>query len=583
MQYGKIENNTEFIVTPFKEGPSVGRKSSPQKTKPQTNGTKTNTTEDLNGNRNSLYERLFNKNAKKSEPTNQSNGDVTVIDSRTLDNVSVKSSIDKDDSDSDSDDSSYHPNNHSTSSMSTAANDNGSPPPPKTRPVRLDVQIRLFDALLTELKNQDRKSFRFRAVPRKWNDSQMCDLFLTQHNTPEAFDTKQIYVLKCEVINENDERISKEFYVNIKPAEESDTIPKNIYPTIEVNDILMAQLNMQKFSRVTLSTKKTVLNFVEKIEIIPSANSNITDAREIEEGFKRMLIKSTRFDPILINQDQVFKILDGDAIVSVRIFPESFRYCRCDNEILRDNKIFVSEQRKDLTNLLSAAEEVMDPKEKDKQEETGGGFAANDVFVHLDEFENIVNDCVETAVLNNCLDERNSLRKTNNFIIIGAQTTGKSTICKQILQKLEEAPYFCYTETFHCAQNKARKVSSHQRLQTKTTLLFICLFFDLFQTESIQKDLRSILSRCVERAPAVLLLDNLDMLAKKVVEHAHDGEYYNRVSDVIQQLITTYTANNGITVIATIGNKNNLNQRLYTSRGNHLFQKVYKVPDLQKV
>lgn len=103
------------------------------------------------------------------------------------------------------------------------------------------------------------------------------------------------------------------------------------------------------------------------------------------------------------------------------------------------------------------------------------------------------------------------------------------------------------------------------------------------QTESIQKDLRAILSRCVERAPAILLLDNLDTLAKTVVEHSHDGDYYNRVSDVIQHLILSYTSQNGISVIATIGSKSNLNQRLYTSRGNHLFQKVYKVPDLQKV
>lgn len=95
--------------------------------------------------------------------------------------------------------------------------------------------------------------------------------------------------------------------------------------------------------------------------------------------------------------------------------------------------------------------------------------------------------------------------------------------------------------------------------------------------------MRSILSRCVERAPSVLLLDNLDTLAKKVVEHAHDGEYYNRVSDVIQHLIGTYTASNAVTIIATISSKNNLNQRLYTSRGQHLFQKLYKVPELQKV
>lgn len=112
---------------------------------------------------------------------------------------------------------------------------------------------------------------------------------------------------------------------------------------------------------------------------------------------------------------------------------------------------------------------------------------------------------------------------------------------------------------------------------------FKFLNFHFAQTESISRDLRHILSRCVEQAPSILLLDNLDTLAHSVVEHTHDGEYYNRVSDIIQHLIVEYTENNPITIIATISNKSSLNQRLYTSRGKHLFQKIYKVPDLEKV
>lgn len=43
-------------------------------------------------------------------------------------------------------------------------------------------------------------------------------------------------------------------------------------------------------------------------------------------------------------------------------------------------------------------------------------------------------------------------------MILGAQTTGKSKVCNEILEKLESAPFHCYTETFFCAQNKGRKV-----------------------------------------------------------------------------------------------------------------------------
>lgn len=440
-RYGKIENNTEFIVTPFKENATNGvskkiesdKAESPKKPeagkvspkRPEVNGTsKPNTGEDLNGNRGSLYDRLFNKGTKKSD-SNQSNGDTRVIDSTTLDNVSVKSSFD-DDSDSESDYSIYDGNNQSINSSrrsSFSSKRGQSPPPPttqqpKSKPVRLDVQSRLFDALLTELINQDRKHYQFRAVPRKWTESQMCDIFMTQHNKPETFDPSLIYVMSCEAINDNDERVTKEYYVSVKPAAETEIVPKNIYPSVEVNDILMAHLNLQKFNRITLSTKKTVLNFVEKIELIPSSNTGITNMKQIEEAFKLMLIKNTRTAPMLINQEQIFKLCDGDAIVVAKIFPESFRYCLCDGEILRENKIHVSEQRRDVSTILSNAEEVMTPKEH-KEDESGGGFTANDCCVDLKEFEDIVKDCVENIVVNTCLDDRNCLRKINNYLIVG--------------------------------------------------------------------------------------------------------------------------------------------------------------------
>lgn len=91
------------------------------------------------------------------------------------------------------------------------------------------------------------------------------------------------------------------------------------------------------------------------------------------------------------------------------------------------------------------------------------------------------------------------------------------------------------------------------------------------------------LSRCIEYAPSILILDNLDTLAHSAMEHTQDNEYYNRVADIMQHMIMDYANRNPITVIATITNKNNLNKRLYTSRGRHLFQKLYKIPELEKV
>lgn len=436
VRYGKIENNTELIVTPFKkEELTNGDKTT---TEPQLNAITKSPTRDSTENRGTLYDRLFNKSsANKPEPMNktipskpkQQSDDVKVIDSTTLDNVSVKSSFENDNDSSDSDVSNYDGNAQSFSSKSkpksytkkpsTNSKHANSSQPQKSKTVRLDVQSRLFDALFAELKNQDRKSYRFRAVPKKWAaNTQMSDLLLTEHNTPDAFDKQLVYVLSCESLNENDERVAKEYYVNVKTTEESEEIPKNIFPSIEINDILMAHMKMQKYSRITLSTKKTVLNFVEKIELIPSISSSSFSLRDIEDSFKRLLIKNSHSMPMLINQEQLFKVCDGDALVMVKIYPESFRYCLCDGEILRENKIFVVEQRRDLSSILSNAEEVFTPK-PDENSDSGGGFSANDCFIHLDEFDEIVNDCVASIVANNCLDEQNCLRKTNNYLITG--------------------------------------------------------------------------------------------------------------------------------------------------------------------
>lgn len=435
MKYGKIENNTEFVVTPFSKCGSNGNVPNGNKTKPA-NGVNGGggggvSNGESNGSRSSLYERLFKKSGepRRSATTDSVKSDENVIDSTELDNVSVASSknyaetiqsVHSDDTESECDSESDSEESSTISNVTASEYEPTPAPKPKARPVRLDVQIRLFEALLSELKNQDRKTYSFRVISRPWDaSSEMCNLFLTKHNTPAAFDPKVIYVMRCEINNENDERVAKEFFVNVKHVpDDDDVIPRNIYPTIEMTDILMAHLGVAKCSRITLSSKKTVLNFVEKIELTPAAHSAITDLREIEEGFKRLLVNRSRFEPMLINQDQIFNVCDGDAFVSVRIYPESFRYCLCDGEILRENKITINERAKDISAVLAAAEQISNPKEP-KDGTDDAAFSANEKIVRLNGFEAIANDCIANVVNNLCLNEDNAFRKLFNVIVAG--------------------------------------------------------------------------------------------------------------------------------------------------------------------
>lgn len=472
-KYGKIENNTEVIVKPFKSADqsikqTKSKVESPPKQK-ETQNLNYKPNQNQNQSKSSLYDRLYKKDGKNDSPSPQrqspqpqSNG--KVIDSTTLDNVSESS--DEEDSSSESDGTVYDGNaqtftNNSASSLFSSAKEEPILKKPKTKAPRLDVQTRLFDAMLAELKSQDRKTYKFRAIPKKWsNNSQMSDVFLTKHNIPDDFDPKSIYIMSCESVNDNGEVITKEYYVNMKVAADSAEIPQNIYPSIEINDILLAQMKLPKFSRVTLSTKKTVLNFVEKIELIPANTTEACNKLDIMEDFKRLLIKCSRLTPLLINQDQIFKLCGGNAYVVAKIYPESFRYCLCDGEILRENKLFMAENQRDIMQILTTAEEIHLPRNSKQHEETKS-------MVDLNENENIIENCVEYMVRKNCLDEGNRLRKPNNYLIIGSQTTGKSTICQKIIESLENAPYNCHVEEFNCAQNKARKVCK-KRIIMKT-------------------------------------------------------------------------------------------------------------------
>lgn len=400
IKYGKIDNSTEFVVTPFKE-----------ETHQKMNKKEPSSSVELDGSnklektptQNSLYERLYNKGATQSHSSLKNSTHVNdIIDSTTLDNVSEKSTSVDDSSESEATyDDQPKPTKNAESSRIARNNYR------RRSQMRLDSQVDLFDTLLAELKNQDRKTFKFRVIPRTWSNSQMCDIYIAKNILPKKLDENGICILSCDSVNENEDRITKEYYVNLKQVNGSSFTSSRMYPTIELNDILMAKLKISKFGRVTLSNKKTVLNFFEKIELIPTMAMDTERKKEALEDFKRMLIKCARSTPLLINQEQIFKLCHENVLVTVKIFPESFRYCLCDTEILRENKIFISENNKELSSILKAADEISSPK------------SVRPTFIRTNEFDAITENCVRNISINNCLNQNNHFRKLNNYLITG--------------------------------------------------------------------------------------------------------------------------------------------------------------------
>lgn len=274
------------------------------------------------------------------------------------------------------------------------------------------AKFRNLDHLAVDLQKNDPKQFEFRVLSSKWEDSQMCDLYLTRHNLPASMDTNQVFQL---LTAEN-----REFFVSIKVLGDQESFPHNLYPSIEMNDILMHRLGLAALERVTLRPKVTPLNVIDRIELAPSKAVDLSRAKDIEHYFKQYVLDTAAMYPVLINQSQVFK-LKVDTIVTVTFFPDTLRHCCIDAKILRDCPVKCRDEVMELVkpNGIVTAVKVPNGIQPSPSFMNLTGNVSGHEYVQLSKFGTIVDDCVERMVVNLCLDERNAFRKMGNLIIVG--------------------------------------------------------------------------------------------------------------------------------------------------------------------
>ncbi|XP_058464008.1 peroxisomal ATPase PEX1 [Malaya genurostris] len=403
-----------------------------------------------------------------------------------------------------------------------------------------------LDNLIATLNKEAPKTFELRAIRGVWNcrrnNSQICDIYTTKENIPQEMDINQPFLLTT-----NDDR---DYYVNVRIANEVESYPRNIYPTVTINDKLMEQLEINHGEKVTLKAKQNALNIVDMIELLPATKVTPKIEADIVEKFKEFILFNSKVHPVLLNQGQVFKL--PEYYLTVKLLPANLKYCLVNGVILRQSKIVFSSEVKNLEMMASNEEEEKKIKNIDSVE-------CELKHVKIGKFQKILNKCVDQLKLRLCLDDRSSIRKSCNIIIAGPGQSGKKALCREIMHQLAQAPFHCFFTTFNCSKHKGRK------------------------PDTIQKDLRHLFYLCQFHSPALMYLEGLDILAYQVGDqNTQDAEYHNKVSDVFRKQIEEFTCNNAISVIASISSITNLNRRLYSSRGFHLFHHIQRLPNLDK-
>lgn len=203
------------------------------------------------------------------------------------------------------------------------------------------------------LKKESKSQFYYRVLFREENDenfSQITDMFIPKN---QKLTTDHNYILKTK----------KERQYSVRPKfTELETIGSDI---VEISSALAKILDVNLYEKILLQSLECVPNFVEKIEIIPPTNVHMQIAKDIEEKFKKYVVKNTRLTPLVLNNNQPLKL--GDYTVKILLEPTSLPFCEVNSNFLRDFSIHVPMDKCDKVLAASLLEKVTDSKEKERE------------------------------------------------------------------------------------------------------------------------------------------------------------------------------------------------------------------------
>ncbi|KAK9306176.1 hypothetical protein QLX08_003068 [Tetragonisca angustula] len=314
------------------------------------------------------------------------------------------------------------------------------------------------------------------------------------------------------------------------------------HKSMYVSDSLRISLSLKVGAKVSLCLiDMSGTSGLSSIELFSWKNSVTI------EDFKNYVKTRSFYKELLINTCAVIVLDNGNCCI-VKISPEDCKFAMITEDNLSDLRIHARNVKEKSQLRIS---------EHFDQECLSLGMTSTR---HLNK---ILSECELALDLSLGLKTQLPFEyEPENILISGVVGSGKTTICKILIEKLQKPPYFVHTHTIDCRSLKGKKA------------------------ETLQKIIVTALTECIYYQPSILFLDDLESVTSASMndeENTPDAMNAARITDMLINTVMQYQECYQVSVIATCVSVSRIGQKLRPARGCHFFRTILSIPNLEKV
>ncbi|XP_017876289.1 peroxisome biogenesis factor 1 [Ceratina calcarata] len=311
--------------------------------------------------------------------------------------------------------------------------------------------------------------------------------------------------------------------------------------SVYVSDSLRISLGLKVGAKVSLQ----LVNSFEKV--VPSSIELFSWRESVSvENFKNYVKAHSVYKELWINS-QAAIVMDDGSLCVVKISPENYTYTMIDE--------------KDLDKVRLHARSVKEKSDLRVTEHLDQEYSRLEK-ISTRHLKTILADCQLALDLSLGLRTRLPFKyDPENILISGEAGSGKTTVCKILIEHLRNPPYFVHTHMIDCRSLKGKKA------------------------EMLQKIVTTALTECIYYQPSILFLDDIESITNASMndeEKTPDAINAARLTDMLINTVTQCQEMYRVSMIATCTSVHRIGQKLRPARGCQFFRTVLTIPNLEK-